>query len=221
MNRRFSLLLTIAFFLAVGGVAQALTPEQIKPLAEDDFDAKAQALEQVILAGDDVAKRILESLRDERLYTNNAGQLLIQDGESYHDALTGAEVEGKAADLQSIELNNVLREKLAIGLAGLQLVSPDRAVRAQAIQTLLRSGDPVLKPLIEKARSSETDSSLRAELDQLWASSALHDPDPKRHRAATRSANASCAGASIGKAKRRHVHRIRSSSSQTGRTSVG
>ncbi len=182
MNRRFSLLLTIAFFLAVGGVAQALTPEQIKPLAEDDFDAKAQALEQVILAGDDVAKRILESLRDERLYTNNAGQLLIQDGESYHDALTGAEVEGKAADLQSIELNNVLREKLAIGLAGLQLVSPDRAVRAQAIQTLLRSGDPVLKPLIEKARSSETDSSLRAELDQLWASSALHDPDPKRRK---------------------------------------
>ncbi len=92
MDRRFSLLLTIAFFLAVGGVALALTPEQIKPLAEDDFDAKAQALEQVILAGDDVAKRILESLRDERLYTNNAGQLLIQDGESYHDALTGAEV---------------------------------------------------------------------------------------------------------------------------------
>jgi len=180
MNRRFSLLLTIAFFLAVGGVAQALTPEQIKPLAEDDFDAKAQALEQVILAGDDVAKRILESLRDERLYANNAGQLLIQDGESYRDALTGAQVEGKAADLQSIELNNVLREKLAIGLAGLQLVSPDRAVRAQAIQTLLRSGDPALKSLIEKARSGETDPSLRAELDQLWASTALHDPDPKR-----------------------------------------
>jgi urea transport system permease protein len=182
MDRRLYFLLVVAFSLAVGGIAWALVPEQIKPLVEDDFDAKAQALDQVILAGDEAAKRILEALRDERLYANNAGRLLIQDGESYRDALTGTQVEGKADDLQPIELNNVLREKLSTGLAGLQLVSPDRAIRAQALQTLLRSGDPALKPLIEKARSSETDPSLRAELDQLWASTELHDPDPERRK---------------------------------------
>jgi urea transport system permease protein len=182
LDRWFSWLLITTFSLAASGIALALAPEQLKPLAADDFDAKAQALEQVILTGDEVAKRILEALRDERLYANSAEQLLIQDGESYRDALTGAQVEGKADDLQSIGLNNVLRERVAIGLAGLQLVSPDRAVRAQAIQTLLRSGDAVLKPLIEKARSGETDPSLRAQLDQLWASTVLHDPDPKRRR---------------------------------------
>jgi len=173
MDRWFFRLLAASFWLAASGVALAIAPEQIKPLAEDDFDAKAQALEQIITAGDEVAKRILEALRDERLYANKAGQILIQDGESYHDALTGALVESKTDDLQSIEFNNVLREKVATGLAGLQLIAPNRSVRAQAIQTLLRSGDPVLKPLIEKARSSETDSALRAELDQLWASTAL------------------------------------------------
>ncbi len=184
MDRWFFRLLAASLWLAASGIALAIAPEQIKPLAEDDFDAKAQALEQIIAAGDEVAKRILEALRDERLYANKADQILIQDGESYRDALTGALVESKTADLQSIELNNVLREKVATGLAGLQLIAPNRAVRAQAIHTLLRSGDPVLKPLIEKARSSETDPALRAELDQLWASTALRDPDPQRRKEA-------------------------------------
>ena len=87
MDRRLSWLLTIAFSLAIGGIAFALGPEQIKPLAEDDFEAKAKALEQIIGAGDEVARRILEALRDERLYANNAEQLIIQDGESYRDAV--------------------------------------------------------------------------------------------------------------------------------------
>jgi urea transport system permease protein len=182
MDRRFFWLLAAGFWLGVSSLAWALTPEQIKPLAEDDFDAKVEALGQIIASGDEVAKQILTALKDEQLYANSAGQILIQHGDSYHDALTDRRVETKADDLQPIELNNVLREKVAIGLAGLQLVSPDRAVRAQAMQTLLRSGDPVLKPLIDKARGSETDLSLRAELDQLWASTALHDPDPERRR---------------------------------------
>jgi urea transport system permease protein len=184
MARWFFRLLAASFWLAASGVAWAIGPDQIKPLAEDDFDAKAQALEQIVTTGDEIAKRILEALRDERLYANKAGQILIQDGESYHDAITGALVESKTDDLQSIELNNVLREKVAIGLAGLQLTAPDRSVRAQAIQTLLSSGDSILKPLIERARSSETDPALRAELDQLWASTALRDPDPQRRKEA-------------------------------------
>jgi urea transport system permease protein len=177
-------LLAVAFSFSLSSVALALTPEQIKPLAEDDFDAKAQALDQIVAAGDDASKRILEALRDERLYANKAGQLLIQDGESYHDALNSSLVESKADDLQSIDLNNVLREKVAMGLAGLQLTSPDRAIRAQAVQALLGRGDSALKPVIEKARSSETDPGLRAQLDQLWASMALRDPDPQRRKEA-------------------------------------
>jgi urea transport system permease protein len=184
LDRRFSWLLTVAFLLAASGIASALTPEQIKPLTEDDFDGKAQALEQIFAAGDEVAQRILEALRDERLYTNNAGQIFIQDGKSYRDALTGSPVEVKADDLQSIDLNNVLREKVTTGLAALQLMSPDRSVRAQAIQTLFRSGDPALRPLIEKARSKEADPALRSELDQIWASISLRDPDPQRRKEA-------------------------------------
>jgi urea transport system permease protein len=184
MDRRFFCLLAAGCWLSVSGVASALTPEQVKPLAEDDFEAKAQALDQIVAAGDEAAKRILEALRDERLYANNAGQLLIQDGDSYHDALTGAQSESKSDDLQSVDLNNVLREKVATGLTGLQLTSPDRSVRAQAIQKLLGGGDPALKPLIEKTRSKETDPALRAQLDQLWVSTMVHDPDPQRRKEA-------------------------------------
>jgi hypothetical protein len=66
MDRRFFCLLAAGCWLSVSGVASALTPEQVKPLAEDDFEAKAQALDQIVAAGDEAAKRILEALRDER-----------------------------------------------------------------------------------------------------------------------------------------------------------
>jgi urea transport system permease protein len=176
----------MVLLLSVSHLAAGLTPEQIRPLAEDDFDSKAQALDQIIAAGDEAARRLLEGLRDERLFSTQAGQLLIQEGDSYQDAVTGAQVEAKANDLQSVDLNNVLRQKVAIGLAGLQLTAADRSVRAQAIQILLNSGEPALKPIIEKARKNETDPELRGQLDQLWASTALRDPDPqKRSEAVT------------------------------------
>jgi urea transport system permease protein len=184
MDRRFSGLFVALFLLAISHGALGLIPEQIRPLAEDDFDSKTQALDQIIAAGDEVSRRLLEALRDERLYSTEAGQLLVQEDDSYRDAVTGARVEAKSDDLQSVELNNVLRQKVAIGLAGLQLMAPDRSVRAQAIQTLLSSGDSVLKPIIEKARNTETDPELRARLDQLWASTALHDPDPEKRKEA-------------------------------------
>jgi urea transport system permease protein len=107
MDRWFFRLWATSFWLAAGGIALAIAPEQIKPLAEDDFDAKAQALEQIVTAGNEVAKRILEALRDERLYADKAGQIVIQDGESYRNALTGTLIETETDDLQAIELNNV------------------------------------------------------------------------------------------------------------------
>jgi hypothetical protein len=50
-------------------------------------------------------------------------------------------------------------------------------VRERAINALLREPDPSLKPLIEAARSKESDPGLKNRLDQLWALTALQDPD--------------------------------------------
>src|SRR5260370_34440764 len=102
MDRRFFWLLAAGFCLGLSSIACALTPEQIKPLGEDDFDAKAEALDQVIAAGDEAAQRSLDALTAEQLYANKAVQILISHGDSYHDALTDEQMAAKADDPQAI-----------------------------------------------------------------------------------------------------------------------
>lgn len=160
--------------------ARGLTADEIKPLAGDDFDAKAKALDRIIAAGDSTALKILEALQNETLFVTNEGEVLLQEGATYHDAFTGAPVTPPAADIQSVTLSNVLRSRVAKGLAAVQLQSPDRSARSSAIDALMGDPDPSLNSMVEVARTKELDPALRKRLDQLWAITALHDPDSRR-----------------------------------------
>ncbi|HEV3211688.1 MAG TPA: hypothetical protein VGY91_15635, partial [Chthoniobacterales bacterium] len=66
MRRSLCTLAAIMFWMtaAVSG-AVGLTADDLKPLAEDDFDAKSQAIDRVIASGNDVALRLLEALDKE------------------------------------------------------------------------------------------------------------------------------------------------------------
>ena len=86
----------------------------------------------------------------------------------------------KASDVQPITLNNLLRARVDSGLNGLRLQAPDHSVREKAINALFQAPDPAVKPLIEAARGKETDPVLKARLDQLWALTALQDPDASK-----------------------------------------
>src|ERR1700730_4040987 len=169
----------LALLVLIGGSVRvfALTAEDLKPLAEDDFDAKSQALNQIIAAGDATALRVLEAMAQENVVATSDGRVLIQDGEVLRDPITNAAVDGKASDVQAITLNNLLRARVGSGLSGLRLQAPDHAVREKAINDLFQAPDPAAKPLIEAARNKETDPALKARLDQLWALTALQDPD--------------------------------------------
>ena len=162
--------------------ARALTPEQLKPLADDDFDAKSQAVDQIISAGDAAALRILEALDQSALYATDSGQILIQVGTSFHDALTDAPVSANADSAQAISLSNVLRARVSRGLARVELKSSDKVLREQAVNTLSNDPDPSFNADVQAVREHETDPALRKRLDQLWAMTALRDPDPV-HRA--------------------------------------
>src|SRR5260370_24209319 len=92
--------------------ALALTPEDLKPLAEDDFDAKAQALDRIIAASDEVALRLLEAMDKENLVATSDEKVLIQEGSVFKDPITEAPVTVAASDVQPITLNNALRPRL-------------------------------------------------------------------------------------------------------------
>src|SRR5271167_5224139 len=92
----------LALLVLIGGSFRvfALTGEYLKPLAEDDFDAKSQALNQIIAAGDATALRVLEAMGQENAVATSDGRILIQDGEVLKDPITGAPVAIKASEVQ-------------------------------------------------------------------------------------------------------------------------
>jgi urea transport system permease protein len=172
--------------LGGSGAAYALSAEQLKPLGEDDFDAKVQVINQLAADGSEAAQRILVAAQADTLYARADGTLLIQDGDRYRNPLDGAVVAANADDLSQITLGNVLRTRAADALAGLQLRAADPAVRSRAIDALMAEPDPNLRDAVAAARSQETDPRLKGRLDQLWALTALHAPDPQSRAEAAR-----------------------------------
>jgi urea transport system permease protein len=156
----------------------ALTADDLAPLAADDFDAKSAAVDKLIANADAPSIAVLNALSDGSLVATDAGRVLIQTDDGNKDPLTSKVVE--APDAQPVTLNNLLRSKVSGALSGLQLASPDIAVRRAAIDELLKNADPSIKPLVDKARAKETDPVLKKRLDTLWATTALHDTDPSK-----------------------------------------
>lgn len=169
--------------------AHALSPKDIAPLGGDDFDAKAEVLDKLIAAGDAASQRLLAALADDRVMVLDSGRIVIRQGDTDIDALTAqpvppSQTRGKnsADTAQPIMLSNVLRARVAVANAAWQLQSPERAVRARAIDTLLDAPNQNFKMQVAQARAHEPDRDLRAKLDQLWAMMALHDFDPAKRR---------------------------------------
>jgi len=171
---RMLIVLALASSWAIG--AQALTPDDLKPLGADDFDAKAQLIAKLVTTGDAASLTVLKALADDAVSIAGNNEILIQDGDNYRDAITGRAV--TATDAQPITLSNVLRNQVNSGLSAVQLSSPDLATRQAAVETLLQNPEESLKPLVDQARSRETDAALKKRLDTLWAMTALHNHDP-------------------------------------------
>lgn len=161
--------------------AFALTAADVAPLAGDDFDAKAAAIDRLAASHDAAAVELLGALADGRAVATDSGQVLIEtSGDDAHarDPVTGQSV--ASGDAQPVMLNNLLRNKVAQACAGAQLSAPDLAVRRHAADTLLANPDASMKPYIEAARAKETDPALKRRLDVLWAMTALSDSDPSK-----------------------------------------
>ena len=169
----------LALLLACAPLAAfaSLTADDLAPLAADDFDAKAAAIDKLVASADAPSVAVLSALADGSLVATDKGRVLLQTDDGNKDPLTGKIVE--APDAQSITLNNLLRAKVAGALSALQLASTDVAKRRDAVAALLKNPDPSMKPLIDRARAAETDADLKKRLDTLWAMTALHDADAK------------------------------------------
>lgn len=176
--------LLAALLLAAAPWATALTQADLKPLVEDDFDAKTAALTALAKAPPEEAGPILKALQDDALQYAPSVGMVRQDGDKTVDAITGKPVKVKADELESLTLNNSLRALVDSAASSLLLQSPDIAVRAQAVATLRDQPESASRPAVEAARKNEADAGLRASLDVIWANLVLAEPaDPAAHDA--------------------------------------
>src|SRR5690606_32143630 len=75
--------------------------------------------------------------------------------------------------MTKIKVNNNLRRAIRSALGGLTLLSPDRAVRLRAADSVLRSPSPENLELVETALASETDAAVKARMEAARAVSVL------------------------------------------------
>ncbi|SDD25703.1 amino acid/amide ABC transporter membrane protein 1, HAAT family [Cupriavidus sp. YR651] len=163
--------------------ATSLTQADLKPLAEDDFDAKTAALTALTQAPAEQSGPILKALQDDALQYAPSVGMVRQEGDKTVDAITGKPVTVKADELESLTLNNSLRAIVDSAASSLQLQSPDIAVRTQAIGTLFEQPENASRDAVEAARKAEADAGLRARLDVIWANTVLAQGTEATHDA--------------------------------------
>ncbi len=66
--------------------AFALTPADVAPLGADDFDAKSAAIDKLIATHDAPSLVMLKALSEGNALATDAGEVLIQDGDTQRDA---------------------------------------------------------------------------------------------------------------------------------------
>ncbi len=177
-----TLLPLLALLFAAG--AQALTPQQAAAMATGDSDARIAAIQQALATPDERSAAFLQALADDAVKVAGGKAWVVRDGQA-SDPVTGAAAP-LPADAEDVVNNNRMRGEIDAALAALKLFSPERKLRALAVQELQKDPDPARLPLLERALASEQDAGIRAQLALVRAAALLGSDDAARRLDAAR-----------------------------------
>ena len=158
--------------------AEALRP-LLPPLAVEDFDATAKAINALAATGNPAAVPILEALAEGDLHVRKAdGAVVFAKREGRKtvlvDPLTGENLgEAGRRDSSKIRVNNRLRRVIRAALGGLTLLSPDASVRRTAADAMLKAKDPDTIDLLDAAIGKEQDSGIADLMREARAAAVL------------------------------------------------
>ena len=174
-----------AMLLCLHSLAHAaIDPALLAPLAAEDPDARIAAVAAIAVLANDDARRVLNALQQDTLYTTPEGKLLIVTADQAFDPSTDKHT-SVPEGVDGVVVNNRLRAAVEAALSGLALLSPDRRERESAVRALQsREIDMAQVPLIQKAFDTETDAAIKASLQLLLSTARLRSPDAAVRRAA-------------------------------------
>jgi urea transport system permease protein len=170
-----AILLTVVALPAFAGPFE----DAVGKFATDDFSDTEEAIGAVATSGNPLAYPIISALQDERLMADPDSKKVYikqRDGKAI-DAATGAPVDSIPDSASAVRLNNRLRRTVEAALGGLTLMSPDPAARIAAAQSVFKSHDETVLPVVENALAKETNRTAKTAFQEARAAILLFKSD--------------------------------------------
>ncbi len=153
--------------------------DAIAKFANDDFSDTDEAVGIIALSGNPQAFAIISALQEGRLFADPDSKKVYvtgTDGKSA-DAATGAVVAEVPASAAAVRLNNRLRRNIESALGGLTLMSPDPAKRIVSAQSVFKSHEASMLPVIDTALEKETNKAAKEAFSEARAAIILFKDD--------------------------------------------
>lgn len=180
-GRLIALALMLAMFIVGATAVRAGSYEDaLAGFTTDTFSDTADAIDAVAASGNPLAAPLLEALRDGRLtFSAKEKKVFIKTADGARlDAATGKPFAGLPADdIDTVRLNNRLRNLIEAALGSLTLMAPDPGRRYEAAQAVFKSRDAAALPALDKALAAETDPGVKKALAEARAAIILQSDD--------------------------------------------
>jgi urea transport system permease protein len=151
----------------------------INSLGQGNFSQVAGKIAELSRTGDVELVPVFEALAAGDLYARKADNIVFIAKENggvldLLDAVTRASAgQGAKADFERIKVNNSLRRAVKTAVGALTLLSPDRAIRLRAANSVFSSPSTDALELIEAAIASEKDAYIKSVMEQARAAAVL------------------------------------------------
>jgi len=144
-------------------------------MAAGESDARIEALRAAVASPDEKTVAFLQALSEDAVKLVAGKPVIVKDNQGV-DPVSGAAMPlpDTAEDVMS---NNRMRGELDNAMAAMKLLSPDVAVRREAIKNLQGNVGEDQLSLLEKAFAQEPVADLKTQLDQLRAAAMLASAD--------------------------------------------
>ena len=177
-----ALLFAIGVLLMAANAKAGPYEDALPGFTEGSLSDTGEAIEKVAASGNPLAAPLLEALQDARLLFSAEKKLVFIKGKDGKliDAATGKPFAGEApADVDTVIVNNRLRNAISAALGGLTLMAVDANRRYDAAQAVFRSREQSALPTLDAALAKETDGRVKKALGEARAAVLLASPDAK------------------------------------------
>jgi urea transport system permease protein len=174
--------LALSFLLIAAFAVPALAgpfEDAVAKFANDEFSDTEEAIGTIATSGNPLAFAIISALGEDRLSADPDSKkvFITQPDGKIVDAATGAAVAKLPDNAAAVRLNNRLRRTVEAALGGLTLLSPDPTKRIAAAQSVFKTHDETMLPIVDGAIAKETNKAAKQAFAEARAAILLYKQD--------------------------------------------